>query len=76
MMTANFLFLKAFHIYSMKQAIEEGFILDVLQNYITYKTYYQLNKEIEVLSDICLLQGELYSRPYQTPMAVYHTQIH
>ena len=31
----------------MKQAIEEGFILDVLQNYITYKTYYQLNKEIE-----------------------------
>lgn len=38
---------EAFHIYSMKQAIEEGFILDVLQNYITYKTYYQLNKEVE-----------------------------
>lgn len=38
---------EAFHIYSMKQAIEEGFILDVLQNYITYKTYYQLNKEIQ-----------------------------
>lgn len=38
---------EAFHIYSMKQAIEEGFILDVLQNYITYNTYYQLNKEIE-----------------------------
>lgn len=38
---------EAFHIYSMKQAIEEGFILDVLQNYITYKTYYQINKEIE-----------------------------
>lgn len=38
---------EAFHIYSMKQAIEEGFILDVLQNYTTYKTYYQLNKEIE-----------------------------
>lgn len=37
---------EAFHIYSMKQAIEEGFILDVLQNYITYKTYYQLNKAI------------------------------
>lgn len=37
---------EAFHIYSMKQAIEEGFILDVLQNYITYSTYYQLNKEI------------------------------
>lgn len=37
----------AFHLYSMKQAIEEGFILDVLQNYTTYKTYYQLNKEIQ-----------------------------
>ena len=38
---------EAFHTYSMKQAIEEGFILDVLQNYTTYKTYYLLNKEIE-----------------------------
>ena len=38
---------EAFHIYSMKQSIEEGFTLDVLQNYITYKTYYQINKEIE-----------------------------
>lgn len=37
---------EAFHIYSMKQAIEEGFILDVLQNYTTYKTYYQINKAI------------------------------
>lgn len=38
---------EAFHMYSMKQAIEEGFILDVLQNYITYDTFYRLNKEIE-----------------------------
>lgn len=38
---------EAFHIYSMKQAIEEKFILDVLQNYITYKTYYQINKAIQ-----------------------------
>jgi type I restriction enzyme R subunit len=36
-----------FHIYSMRQAIEEGFILDVLQNYMTYKAYYQLEKAIE-----------------------------
>ncbi len=35
-----------FHVYSMKQAIEEGFILDVLQNYTTYNTFYTLNKEI------------------------------
>ena len=36
-----------FHIYSMRQAIEEGFILDVLQNYTTYKTCYQIAKNIE-----------------------------
>lgn len=38
---------KAFHVYSMKQAIEEGFILDVLQNYTEYSTFYKINKEIE-----------------------------
>ena len=36
-----------FHLYSMRQAIEEGFILDVLKNYTTYKTYYRLIKAIE-----------------------------
>lgn len=36
-----------FHIYSMRQAIEEGFILDVLQNYMTYKMFYRVNKQIE-----------------------------
>ena len=36
-----------FHLYSMKQAIEEGFILDVLVNYTTYKSYYELIKSIE-----------------------------
>jgi type I restriction enzyme R subunit len=36
-----------FHLYSMKQAIEEGFILDVLKNYTTYKTYFRLTKQIE-----------------------------
>lgn len=38
---------KPFHLYSMRQAIEEGFILDVLKNYTTYKTYFQLSKQIE-----------------------------
>jgi len=33
---------RAFHLYTMKQAIEEGFILDVLHGYTTYKLYYQL----------------------------------
>ena len=36
-----------FHLYSMRQAIEEGFILDVLENYTTYKTYYKIIKSIE-----------------------------
>ena len=36
-----------FHLYSMKQAIEEGFILNVLTNYTTYKGYYELTKSIE-----------------------------
>jgi type I restriction enzyme, R subunit len=44
--------MRAFHIYSMRQAIEEGFILDVLRNYTTYKTYWRVAKdgadEIEV----------------------------
>tara|TARA_R110002051_G_scaffold325666_1_gene430001 strand:- start:209 stop:3241 length:3033 start_codon:yes stop_codon:yes gene_type:complete len=38
---------KPFHLYSMKQAIEEGFILDVLSNYTTYKGYYEIQKSIE-----------------------------
>lgn len=37
---------EAFHLYSMKQAIEEGFILDVLANYVTYQTFYTLNKVV------------------------------
>lgn len=36
-----------FHLYSMKQAIEEGFILDVLKGYTTYKSYYKLQSVIE-----------------------------
>ncbi|WFN35902.1 DEAD/DEAH box helicase family protein [Methanomicrobium antiquum] len=37
---------KAFHIYSMRQAIDEGFILDVLKNYMTYSMYYKIIKNI------------------------------
>ena len=36
-----------FHIYSMRQAIEEGFILDVLQNYMTYSTCFKIAKNTE-----------------------------
>ena len=38
---------KPFHLYSMKQAIEECSILDVLANYTTYKGYYEIQKSIE-----------------------------
>jgi len=38
---------EAFHLYSMRQAIEEEFILDVVKNYTTYATYYRLVKAIE-----------------------------
>ncbi|ADL59048.1 type I restriction endonuclease subunit R [Methanothermobacter marburgensis] len=38
---------RPFHVYSMKQAIKEGFILDVLRNYISYKTYFNLIKTVE-----------------------------
>jgi len=37
---------KPFHLYSTKQAIEEGFILDVLANYTTYRSYYEIEKSI------------------------------
>ncbi|OAQ14069.1 DEAD/DEAH box helicase [Bibersteinia trehalosi Y31] len=38
---------KPFHLYSMKQAIEEGFILDVLKNYTTYHSFYEVQKSVE-----------------------------
>lgn len=38
---------RPFHTYTMRQAIEEGFILDVLKNYTTYTTYYKLIKASE-----------------------------
>lgn len=38
---------KAFHQYTMRQAIEEGFILDVLENYTTYKTFWKIAKTVD-----------------------------
>jgi len=38
---------KPFHRYTMRQAIEEEFIIDVLANYVTYKTYFRLVKKAE-----------------------------
>jgi type I restriction enzyme, R subunit len=41
-----------FHLYSMRQAIEEGFIHDVLKKYTTYKTYFEITKKIEDDPDV------------------------
>ena len=41
-----------FHEYSMRQAIEEGFIMDVLQNYTTYKRFFGLIKQVEDDPDV------------------------
>lgn len=38
---------ESFDLYSMKQAIEEGYILNILENYVTWETYCHLNKAIE-----------------------------
>ena len=38
---------RPFHLYSMKQAIEEGFICDVLTNYTTYHSFYEVAKRTE-----------------------------
>ena len=53
-----------FHVYSMRQAIEEGFILDVLRHYIDYNAYYKLVKEAEDDPD-------LPKRRAQTALAKY-----
>ncbi|MGX9939931.1 type I restriction endonuclease subunit R [Acinetobacter pseudolwoffii] len=42
---------EAYHVYSMRQAIEEGFILDVLKNYTNYKVVYKLKQKIEEKDD-------------------------
>ncbi|WP_332671660.1 type I restriction endonuclease subunit R [Aromatoleum sp.] len=43
---------RPFHVYSMRQAIEEGFILDVLQNYTSYKVAFKLAHEGKALAEV------------------------
>lgn len=42
---------RPFHLYTMRQAIEEGFILDVLKNYATYKVYFKLAAQSETAAE-------------------------
>lgn len=55
-----------FHIYSMRQAIEEQFILDVLQNYMTYKMYYKIAKTIPDNPELDTTAGIKAIRNYET----------
>ena len=54
-----------FHIYSMRQAIEEGFILDVLQNYMTYDTCFKIAKTTEDNPDVPVSRAAKVIRKYQ-----------
>src|SRR5205085_2613202 len=67
-----------FHVYSMRQAIEEGFILDVLQNYTTYKLAFKLthegkeldNKEVERGAAMKGIMGWVRLHPYNIAQKV------
>jgi type I restriction enzyme R subunit len=54
----------SFHLYSMKQAIEEEFILDVLQNYTTYNSFYKLIKSVEENPEFDTKQAQKKLRAY------------
>ena len=54
------------HIYSMRQAIEEGFILDVLKNYMTYKMYFKIAKAIPDNPELDTIEGVNAIRKFET----------
>ncbi|MSU79300.1 MAG: type I restriction endonuclease subunit R, partial [Gemmataceae bacterium] len=69
---------RPFHVYSMRQAIEEGFILDVLQNYTTYKLAFKLahngkeldDKEVERSAALKGIMGWVRLHPYNISQKV------
>jgi type I restriction enzyme R subunit len=69
---------RPFHVYSMRQAIEEGFILDVLQNYTTYKLAFKLanegkeidDKEVERSAALKRIMGWVKLHPYNIAQKV------
>ncbi|MFO0260090.1 MAG: type I restriction endonuclease subunit R, partial [Planctomycetota bacterium] len=69
---------RAFHVYSMQQAIEEGFILDVLQNYVTYKLAFKLahngkeldDREVERAAAMKGIMGWVRLHPYNISQKV------
>jgi type I restriction enzyme, R subunit len=63
---------KAFHTYSMRQAIEEGFILDVLKGYVPYKTAFNLAKQLE---DSKRVSGKAAKRALAQWMSLHPTNV-
>ena len=62
----------AFHRYPMRQAIEEGFILDVLRGYVPYKTAFNLAKQIE---DTKRVSGKAAKRALAQWMSLHPTNV-
>ncbi len=54
-----------FHIYSMRQAVEEGFILDVLQNYMTYKTCFEIANSTPENPDVPISKASKVIKKFQ-----------
>ena len=63
---------KAFHKYTMRQAIEEGFILDVLKGYVPYQTAFNLSKQLE---DSKRVSGKAAKRALAQWMALHPTNV-
>jgi type I restriction enzyme R subunit len=63
---------EAFHTYTMRQAIEEKFILDVLKGYVPYKTAFNLSKQLE---DNKRVSGKAAKRALAQWMALHPTNV-
>jgi type I restriction enzyme R subunit len=63
---------QAFHRYTMRQAIEEGFILDVLKGYVPYQTAFNLSKQIE---DSKRVSGKAAKRALAQWMSLHGTNV-
>lgn len=63
---------QAFHKYTMRQAIEEGFILDVLRGYVPYQTAFNLSKQLE---DSKRVSGKAAKRALAQWMALHPTNV-
>jgi type I restriction enzyme R subunit len=63
---------RPFHVYSMKQAIEEGFILDVLKNYTTYERYFHI---VKTASEDKVVEGKKASRALLKYVDLHHLNL-